>query len=240
MEFLENNYVTFDNNNNNNLIYIYELGKIINSTKDLVKVFGYPIKLKEIYMWKFKMNNSKFKIYKNEKSKYWYLSSNTNNSLIIYKFNKFLIEVKKVVNSLRNLHKSIPIYDKNHYQLKNKIALYTIPPKEPPKNIKIYKEKENIPKKNKYGELIFKDYSDFKPNLTPKEVIQFGSFGGTYFRSIMSGITGKIYKDVWKEFPKDWFRNLDIEKYITSIVIQKEINKYKIKMGGNLDMWVCY
>lgn len=27
----------------------------------------------------------------------------------------------------------------------------------------------------------FKDYPDFTPNLTPKEIFKLGSFGGTYF-----------------------------------------------------------
>ena len=40
----------------------------------------------------------------------------------------------------------------------------------------------------------FKDYPDFKPNLTPKEVFKMGSFGGTYFRPIKSSVTGKSYK----------------------------------------------
>ncbi len=35
----------------------------------------------------------------------------------------------------------------------------------------------------------------------------------------------------------EWFENLDIERDVTSIVIQKEVNKYKVKIGGNLDMW---
>ena len=42
-----------------------------------------------------------------------------------------------------------------------------------------------------------------------------GSFGGTYFRPIFSSVTGKVYKDVYKEFPEDWFEGLDIAKQIT-------------------------
>ena len=32
---------------------------------------------------------------------------------------------------------------------------------------------------------------DFRPNITPIEVIKKGAFGGTYFREIYSGVTGK-------------------------------------------------
>jgi hypothetical protein len=41
------------------------------------------------------------------------------------------------------------------------------------------------------GFLIFPDFPHFTPNLTPKEVIQLGSFGGTYYRPIHSSVTGK-------------------------------------------------
>jgi hypothetical protein len=149
----------------------------------------------------------------------------------------FLSEVKTAVNSNRSTHKFVPIYTNDTYQLKGKISLYRAPPIKPPLNIIIYEEQKKIPKKNKYGEIVFKDFLNFRPNLTPKEVIQNGSFGGTYFRPILSGITGKYYKDEWKEFPEHWFKNLDIEQYVTSIIIRSSINKYKTKMGGNLDMW---
>ena len=54
---------------------------------------------------------------------------------------------------------------------------------------------------------------DFRPNITPIEMIKKGAFGGTYFRDIYSGINGKWYRKSWKEFnvPK----NID-QKYYCS------------------------
>ena len=51
--------------------------------------------------------------------------------------------------------------------------------------------------------------SEFSPNLTPKEVIQLGSFGGIYFYD--NG--GKININ-HKEFPSDWFKGLDEFQFI--------------------------
>ena len=48
----------------------------------------------------------------------------------------------------------------------------------------------------------------FSPNLTPKEVIQLGSFGGIYFYDN----EGSIDID-YKEFPPDWFEGLDAVSY---------------------------
>jgi len=94
-----------------------------------------------------------------------------------------------------------------------------------------------IPQKNKDGILIFPDYPQFKPNLTPKEILQLGSFGGTYFRIIKSGVTGQTYHDAWKEFPTDWYDGLNIKRHISSPTYDKSINYYKAKCGGDLHMW---
>jgi hypothetical protein len=47
--------------------------------------------------------------------------------------------------------------------------------------------------RNKNKELVFEDTADFRPNMTPKEILQAGSFGGTYFRPIQSSVTGKAF-----------------------------------------------
>lgn len=88
----------------------------------------------------------------------------------------------------------------------------------------------------KNGTLIFKDYPDFKPNLTPKEVFQLGSFGGTYYRPIYSTITQKKYSNTHKEYPSDWFKGLNDNQVISSNC-NKSLNKYKAKSGQSLKAW---
>ena len=39
-----------------------------------------------------------------------------------------------------------------------------------------------LPTRKSDKTLYFSDYPEFKPNLTPKEIFQMGSFGGTYYR----------------------------------------------------------
>jgi len=102
---------------------------------------------------------------------------------------------------------------------------------------KIMDVRASIPKRNKRGFLVFKDYPLFRVNLTPKQVLQAGSFGGTYFRPIQSGVTGEMYRGAHKEFPTDWFEGLNIKTQVTSATYCKEENKYGVKCGGDLDMW---
>ena len=54
---------------------------------------------------------------------------------------------------------------------------------------------------------------EFNPNKTPVEVIRQGVFGETFIRDIYSGINGKWYKKLWKEF--DQLKDID-QKYYCS------------------------
>merc|ERR1711953_854158 len=99
---------------------------------------------------------------------------------------------------------------------------------------------ESIPRKNSDGVLIFKDAKDFRPNMTPKEVLHSGSFGGTYFRPIKSSITGLKYNKMWNELPQDWLQGLDGKRMIYSSVYDESVNTYKVKCGGSLEMWETF
>jgi hypothetical protein len=72
---------------------------------------------------------------------------------------------------------------------------------------------------------------DFSPNLSPKEIIRLGSFGGTYFYDE----EGKI--DIsYKEFPRDWFDGLE-ESFYLSKKYNRKINFFKIKSGLSQEEW---
>ena len=65
--------------------------------------------------------------------------------------------------------------------------------------------------------------------MTPKEVLQKGSFGGTYYRPIKSSVTGLRYNKVWLELPQNWLEGLEIRKKISSSVYDEGVNTYKVK-----------
>jgi len=95
-----------------------------------------------------------------------------------------------------------------------------------------------LPTQNSKNQLIFPDHPEFKPNLTPKEVLQRGSFGGTYFRPIYSSVTKLKYgKEVWQELPKDWLEGLEIKNQVASSFYDNSRNKYKVKCGASLEEW---
>lgn len=62
---------------------------------------------------------------------------------------------------------------------------------------------------------------EFKPELTPKEMLKLGVFGGKYLN------------DCKKEFPTSWFKDAK-----TSIVKDKELNFFKIDASKPLSYWI--
>ena len=84
----------------------------------------------------------------------------------------------------------------------------------------------------------FSDYPEFTPNLTPQEMFEMGSFGGTYWRPIYSSITKKHYKNVHLHYPKSWWAKVpdnmltsDWEDY------NQKLNYYQVKVGTTLEFW---
>jgi hypothetical protein len=86
--------------------------------------------------------------------------------------------------------------------------------------------------------LYFSDHPEFKPNLTPKQIFEMGSFGGTYWRPIYSSVTKKNYKNIHKKYPASWWKNVP-EEHLTKPFDEYDnsINKYKVKSGTTLEEW---
>jgi hypothetical protein len=93
-----------------------------------------------------------------------------------------------------------------------------------------------IIKRRKDKTLIFNDYPEFRPNLTPREMFLEGIFGGTYWRPIYSSINNKKYENYHKKFPKSWWKDIS-ENKLTSSIFDVSINKYKVKSGTSLEYW---
>ena len=84
---------------------------------------------------------------------------------------------------------------------------------------------------------------NFAPNKTPAEIINEGTFGGTYFRNIYSSVNGKWYRNNWKEFdflcPKGLgsaVKDIDPKLYLSNYY-NVNANKYRVKCGTSLRFW---
>ena len=104
---------------------------------------------------------------------------------------------------------------------------------------KMNKTKKNNNKsnfKNQSEKLIFDDYPEFTPNLTPKQIFELGSFGGTYWRPIKSKFFKKKLKNKHKKYI--WLNNIDNDTLTRSFdEYDKKINKYGVKVGTTLEFW---
>lgn len=77
---------------------------------------------------------------------------------------------------------------------------------------------------------------EFTPNLSPRDIFQRGSFGGTYWRPIYSGVLKKKLENVHKEYPKSWWKGIP-ERHLSSPEYDINVNKYKVKVGTTLEFW---
>ena len=84
--------------------------------------------------------------------------------------------------------------------------------------------------------VVFNDYPEFQPNLTPSDIFKLGSFGGTYWRPIYSSITKKKYENEHHDFPSEWWKDLS-EDYLSSSKCNVKLNKYGVKSGTSLEFW---
>tara|TARA_B110000967_G_scaffold203765_1_gene245001 strand:+ start:415 stop:1365 length:951 start_codon:yes stop_codon:yes gene_type:complete len=92
-------------------------------------------------------------------------------------------------------------------------------------------------RKNKEkSKIYFADYPDFLPNLSPREMFEMGSFGGTYWRPIYSSITKKDYKNRHKRYPLTWWNKIPTN-FLTREKYDININKYKVRVGTSLEFW---
>lgn len=65
-------------------------------------------------------------------------------------------------------------------------------------------------------------HSGFKPDLTPKEMLRLGIFGGNYF------------KEVPNEFPANWFAGV---KLSTNGSADANLNYFKVNASQPLEVW---
>lgn len=66
---------------------------------------------------------------------------------------------------------------------------------------------------------------DFKPQLTPKEMLTLGMMGGLYFNDVVKT----------NEYPKDWFNKAKLSGLGNGY--NKELNYYGVKCGQSLEEW---
>ncbi|GAC96782.1 hypothetical protein PHSY_004366 [Pseudozyma hubeiensis SY62] len=90
------------------------------------------------------------------------------------------------------------------------------------------------------GALVFEEeYSQFRPNVTPDEMLREGAFGGTAFRDYHSRVLGRSI-DVeaeLAELPEHWLEDLDVDDMLRRDQLEPSVNKFKVKAGQSLEDW---
>lgn len=93
---------------------------------------------------------------------------------------------------------------------------------------KMVKVNDKFQKNYKYQliEPVGRNFSpDFKPELTPKQMLALGIFGGVYMR------------DCVKEFPRDWFTKAKFQNK-DSCVHNPALNFFKVNASQPLSVWI--
>ena len=96
------------------------------------------------------------------------------------------------------------------------------------------------PARDRDGGLVFADHPEFRPRLSPSEVIRRGSFGGCYFNP-RGGRPGKLHPKgipgvTHTEFPPEWFAGLSPALY-ASRKYEIKTNAYGVNAGQNQAAW---
>ncbi|GAA5836549.1 hypothetical protein JCM9279_000421 [Rhodotorula babjevae] len=94
---------------------------------------------------------------------------------------------------------------------------------------------------SKTREFHFDDYPDFRPNMSPEEIIRQGSFDGGFFRPVKSQKSGRELHEDWSDFPKvasQWYDGLDVSLYLTRPDPgDTSVNKWQPRMGQPFEAW---
>ena len=96
-----------------------------------------------------------------------------------------------------------------------------------------------MPKRLTNGCFVFKDHPDFKPNLSPREIMKQGAFGGTYWRPIKSCVGDKReLQKQYKKYPSSWWSGIPLDHMVRDWKdYDKSINKYGVSCGETYSFW---
>jgi hypothetical protein len=85
-----------------------------------------------------------------------------------------------------------------------------------------------LPDRDSEGFLHFNDYPEFRPTLSPLQILKCGAFGGGGFRDMYSSLNKTTYTETWKELPEEWLEQLDLNM-LTQTQYQPSLNKYGVR-----------
>lgn len=174
------------------------------------------------------------------------LTSDSKSSTSSEKNPKISLKDNKIKeNNIKSI-KSLIDTDKDESKIVNKRSS-TIPKKKNTNNGNEKTSDEYLPK-----EIVF-THSDkknlinqFRPNLTPRQIFLLGSFGGTYWRPIYSGVLKKNIKDQHLKYhdvknpftgeKEDWWKGID-DNLLTRSIADVKLNKYRVHSGTTLEDW---